>query len=382
MARTSRRGQGGRKTIREGNVLDLADRLQKARATAGLSTRMVADELPQGLALSHATIANYERGRTIPSMAMVAALADVYRRPVDWFFQSAVPFTETAVRHPQRAVSPAKKDRFQSRAHQWLEAYLKLERRLGRPLAATRTSQTLCRKASDDLAPVDLAVLLREHLALDDSQSVVSVVELMETFGIRVIEVPAPAILESMAGCLGDKYAVVLNPATPNDRCRMLAAHELGHFLYGHHTAGRLESQNEENKAYTFASHLLLPAAALEQVFASRSILELVTCKQNFGIPLSAMMFRAERARLIDKKSARWLGAQFAKRGWKKREPGVVRPDRATRFERLLETAIFDGHLKWVEVESITGFSREELEARGEHTLSMVLGWNAASDNE
>ena len=126
----------------------------------------------------------------------------------------------------------------------------------------------------------NLATSLRKHLALDDRDAVLSVVALLEGFGIRVIEVPAPAVLESMAGRLGDVHAVVFNPATPSDRCRMLALSELGHFLFGHHQARRLDRKSAEDKTYEFASHVLLPESALQRAFASRSILELVIFKQ------------------------------------------------------------------------------------------------------
>lgn len=346
----------------------LAERLRGARASVGLSTRKVADELPREFALSHATIANYERGKTHPSMDVLSALATLYQRPVDWFLESSPSFGKVAYRNLRGKVAAAELRQFEANCHQWLDAYVKLERRLESPLVSESTFRARGNSGAG------LAESLRKYLNLVDSDPLPTVIGLLEHFGIRSIEMPTELPIESAAGVLGDQFVAVLNPATENSRARMLAAHELGHFLFKHHEKGLLDEEEAVSKAFEFASHLLLPSSMLQQAFTRRSLVALLAFKQKFGLPLSAMMFRAKRSGLIDKKNLNWLASQFSKRGWLKTEPGVVTADRATRLGRLIETAVFDERIRWAELERVTGFAQPQLEARRELSLSVCLG--------
>ena len=52
------------------------------------------------------------------------------------------------------------------------------------------------------------------------------------------------------------------------------------------------------------------------------------------------------------------------KKALRKEEPGVVMPDRATRFEKMLETAIMGGALSWPQAARIAGVREQELRER------------------
>lgn len=350
------------------SIPHLAKRLQSARASSGLSTRKVVEALPQTLALSHATIANYEKGRTRPSLEVLHALAKIYGRSTQWFLETSPPLTNAVLRNVKGKPAAVDVERFLADLHRWLEAYIKLEQYLEAPLACEQSF--VCGAKSPSL----LAIALREHLGLGELAPAPSVMGLLEQFGIRVIETPTSLPLESAAGRLGEEFIVSLNPAADNARCRMLAAHELGHFLLGSWSNGELEDAQAEDRAYEFASHFLLPPAVLQEAFSRRSIVALLVYKQTHGLPLSAMMHRGERDGLLDKQTSKWLASQFSKRGWREQEPGFSPPDRATRMERLLESAVFDRRLRWSEVESVTGATRQELEQRREMALQVLLG--------
>ena len=53
----------------------LASKLKTARPMTGLSTRAVAAGLASEFPISHATIANYEAGRSVPPLDVLASLA-------------------------------------------------------------------------------------------------------------------------------------------------------------------------------------------------------------------------------------------------------------------------------------------------------------------
>ena len=108
---------------------------------------------------------------------------------------------------------------FEAHAHQWLEAYRNLETILERPLQTKLTGFDVDPKKPGNEA----ARALREHIGLSDDQPIVSVVELLEQFGIRVIEIRSDARIDALAGHLGDERVIVLNAALSNDRVRLNA---------------------------------------------------------------------------------------------------------------------------------------------------------------
>src|ERR1700682_3173527 len=67
----------------------LGSKLKAARMLCGLSTRAAASRLSQRLAISHATIANYEAGKPSPPFYALSALAGVYDGPINWFLERA-----------------------------------------------------------------------------------------------------------------------------------------------------------------------------------------------------------------------------------------------------------------------------------------------------
>ena len=58
--------------------------------------------------------------------------------------------------------------------------------------------------------------------------------------------------------------------------------------------------------------------------------------------------------------------------GWRLNEPGHVRPDRATRFEQLLDGALSTKKISWREAESLLGVRELELRQRLDHALGIT----------
>jgi Zn-dependent peptidase ImmA (M78 family) len=119
-----------------------------------------------------------------------------------------------------------------------------------------------------------------------------------------------------------------------------------------------------ETRGHEFGSHLLLPDTQLKEAFRGQSRVRLVQYKERFGISLAAMIYRAQASHVISESTARWLWIEFGKRGWRKNEPGHVRPDRATRLEQLMDGAIASGKLTWREAATVTGILEAELQQR------------------
>ena len=86
-----------------GDVVDtLGGKLKTARSLMGFSTRAVAQKLAPRFSISHATIANYESGRTMPPLDVLAALAELYERPLNWFLERGKVLTGVQYRNLNR----------------------------------------------------------------------------------------------------------------------------------------------------------------------------------------------------------------------------------------------------------------------------------------
>lgn len=344
----------------------LASKLKAARTLAGMSTRTVAEKLSKRFPISHATVANYEIGRTVPPMDVLGALADLYGRPLNWFLERGRSLAGVRYRNLKSRVRMMDIHRFEADIQRWLDAYVALEQSLNRPLMPTITNFRPEPGAGVD----DLARQVRRTLGFGEEEPVPSVVEVLEQFGIRVLENSTDLRIDGLAAKYEGQYVIVLNPVVSNDRGRLNAAHELAHVLLGDCDAGEAETKEAEQQAFEFGSQLLLPNSQLKRAFEGQSMVRLVQFKERFGISLAAMVYRAEKLGFIPKPTAKTLWIEFARRGWKTNEPGHVRSDRATRFEQLIDEVLVKGEMTLKQVADLAGVRPEAIRER----LDLAMG--------
>ena len=79
---------------------------------------------------------------------------------------------------------------------------------------------------------------------------------------------------------------------------------------------------------------------------------------------------RAVNCGVSERSAAKLRWIEFYRGGWRKNEPGYVRPDRAIRFEDMLDGEVQNGEISWREAESVTAISEPELQAR----LKLAMG--------
>lgn len=347
-------------TSRDLGETSLGDRLRLARVAAGLSTRTLAERLGTRFGLSHATLANYERGVTKPSMGLVTAVANELGRPLQWFLQSGRPLRNVRYRNRKSLVTQTACMQFEFAAQTWLDAYVFVERRLNEPLSNVQKHNPISFRGRN---AEKAAKSVRDALELKPEDPVHSISKVMEIFGIRAIEVATKEAIDGLAALYGNEYVTVLARGLKGDRSRMNAAHEFGHFIAGDVDAETPE-QEADTRAFEFGSHLLMPSSVLKKAVDRRSIVHLVEIKQLYGVSLAAMIYRAEKAKYISTSEAKNIWIEFAKRGWRQQEPGRIPPDRALRFEILFERAIKLEKVTLDEVSVESGLSVVELKRR------------------
>jgi len=349
--------------------ISLAAKLKLARQGIGLSTRRTVERLPKRFALSHATLANYEKGRSTPPLHVLAALANIYERPLNWFLERATPLTNIRYRNLPSRVRISDRHQFEAEVQRWLDAYVAIEQRLNTVLRPEFPDF----RASRDDSPAEVAQQIRRCLKFGAADPIPSVTEILDQFGIRTIEQATELRIDGLAAKFGEEMVVVLNPRVSNDRSRFNAAHELGHVVFGDcDTEDIVETKASENRAFEFASVFLLPNSKLKEAFTGQSMVRLVQFKEVYGISLAAMFYRAEKLRYITKPTAKRLWVEFTRRGWRANEPGSVRPDRATRFEQMLESALAEGRISIREAASLAGVRPEEIGDR----INAAMGLN------
>jgi Zn-dependent peptidase ImmA (M78 family) len=343
-----------------------AARLKTARSLTGLSTRAVAARLATRFPISHATIANYESGRSVPPIDVLAALADLYGRPVNWFLERGKCLTAARYRNLKSRLKVGDLHRYEAEVQRWIDGYVALESRLKRPLTPGVTGFQAERHSPPDA----LSRQVRDRLSISEHEPIPSVVDVLEQFGVRVLENRTNLRIDGLAARYGEEHVVVLNPNVSNDRTRMNAAHELAHVLLGDCQAVEA-SRADEQRAFEFASHFLLPNGQLKRAFEGKSVVRMVQFKERFGISLAAMIYRAEKLHFLTKPEAKWLWMEFARRGWRNNEPGHVRPDRATRFEQLIDEALLSGKLSLKEVSDLCGVRPEAIRERLNYAIGL-----------
>jgi len=359
----------------------LGEKLKQSRQAVGLSTRAVAERIKGIAAVSHATIANYEKDASQPPVDVLAAMAGVYQRPINWFLGDGPMLRGVRYRNLKSRVGVRARQQFEGEVQRWLDAYVAIERHLDMPLEQDRPAadSALARFEADPEEPPreTAARLRREALDLDDDQPVMSVIDILERSGVRSLEMDTELAIDGMAAALGEEHVVVLAHESSADRARLTAAHELGHVIRGDCTDGQ-ESKAEERAAFEFASHLLLTSNMLVAAFKRRSVVDLVRFKERYGISLAAMVYRAQDEQIIREDEAKRLWIAFAQRGWKTKEPGRVMADRPNRFESLIAHAVEEKQLTFKALADIGGVREHELR----HRLDMALNAEEVHDEE
>ena len=343
------------------SIKSIAERLRIARETAGMSTRAVSLRLKErGMAVSHMSLSNYETAKLPPSVALIDTLAELYGRPREWFLSSG-PILSGIRYRALKAVKVSDKRAFEGESTGWFQAYIAAEKAVNDPIKPPSIKFKI--KADDSGATA--AQKVREEYKFGDCYPIPSVMRLLENFGIRVIQLHSDARIDGMAGHLGDNPVVAVNQTLPNDRVRLNAAHELGHHLFEDCIDGSALSDEEiERRAFEFASYLLIPDAALRDAFDLQSMVRLVQYKERFGISLAAMLYRAERAKLLPNRLAKTLWIKFGELGWRKDEPGNVAADRPIRMEALFDAAIQLKKLSIAELAAIAGVDERAVRKR------------------
>ncbi len=320
----------------------LAARLKSARLMNGLSLENLAEKLEYRV--SRQALYKYEQGNMSPDASLLPHLCRTLKVPPDYFYRELqIDLSDISFRKLVKLSATEQKIAIE-KTRDFLERYIELESLLGVKADLHNPIRGMAPKSLDDVE--GLALALRENFKLGlDAFS--NVIELLEGLGIRVLEIELHEDFSGMSTWVDGKIPViVVNKVLDKKlyRKRFTVLHELGHLLLD---IRELPEKDQERYCDAFAGALLLPGDSLkEKIGASRRYLldrELILLRQEFGISVRAVLFRAKQAGIISENEFKGHLIALSKRYGRKEEPLEAEykgAEQANRFWHLLYRAL------------------------------------------
>lgn len=301
-------------------------RLTIARHLAGLRK----SELAQVVGKSPSAVTGWEQGTKRPSGATVAELA--LRLGVEPSFFAVSAETVAAPTSPPhfrslRSTSQLARDQALAYGQLSFDITAGLERHVEFP----DVDLPVFPVDADDLdgdGPEQAAQLVRESWGLGDGP-VGHLLRLVENHGILVVfSPPKGASVDAYSFDSDRRPIVVLNPLKQDYyRQRFDLAHELGHLVM--HTDAEPGGRIVEEQAHRFASELLMPgeqlAPLLPRSMNAAAWAALARLKEQWGVSMQALLFRARRLGVLGDVSYRNAMTTVSARRWRRSEPGQVK---------------------------------------------------------
>ena len=314
-------------------------RLKAARVMAGLSMDALVEKLDKRL--SKPAISKYENGLMMPDSENLILLADALNVAPDFFFSERV--VELSAVNFRKKASLGKKavESLTERVKDAMDRYLELETLLGLEAPFANPLEGIVVGDSGNIE--DAALTLRSAWGISPDAAVPHVLDLLEEHSVRVIELNGGDGFDGVSGSVEGHPFIVLNQDRPIDRKRLTALHEFAHqsltFKNG------LSETVVEKLCHTFGGAFLMPAEVLRRELGRKrseiSLPELRALKEQYGISMQAVMFRAKLHGIITDHVYERFSRFVSVQGWRKDEPvKYLVVDAPHRFEQLLHRAL------------------------------------------
>ena len=334
--------------------------IKKARELSGLSQ----ESLAEMLGISRATLSAIENGHVAIDSGKLLTAAKALGRSVSDFFQGEEEAMALLYRAAlERAAPPAARSAFE----RFCKAYRELEEIVGvadTQLPPPDYSGSPGVESRPDQFAAQVAASERQRLGLGERDPIVNLFQLLEEQGVRIF--PYALEHEKVLGlsAFSLKYGpcILLNSANTIERQIFTLAHEYGHLLMHRRfyrsaepASGLDEGHTMENMANEFAANLLVPEAALRDVFwrdigqKDVGLQDLVFLKQYFKVSAQVLLRRLLDVGMVQKQRAEELAADLKKHAAEKQEFVPLNEDvlrdwnLVSRFKHLARKAALEG---------------------------------------
>lgn len=311
--------------LAEAALLFAGERLTLGRQLAGLRK----SDLARLLDKSPTAVAGWESGLKRPAPSTIAQLALALSVDPSFFAVRGDALLSRPAPHFRSLRSTSQLSRDQASAYGQITAAIAaaVERHVELPEVDV-PPVTVDLDDHDSEAPEQAARLVRQHWSMP-AGPVRHVVRRLENSGVLVVfSPPAAASVDAYSFDGGPRPVVVLNPLKDDYyRQRFDAAHELGHLVM--HADSEPGGRIVEAQAHRFAAEFLLPAHEVAELLPTSmggsGWRDLQQLKEQWGVSLQALLFRARQLGRLPEVSYRNAMARLSSLGWRRSEPGVVR---------------------------------------------------------
>lgn len=316
----------------------IGQRLKMAREASGLSMK----DLATAVNLSATMIKKYEHNESMPSSDILLKLMQALNVQLDFLFRP-INVTLGAVEYRKKSNTPQKLlKQITTNTLNQVERWLTLkELWLDFPVPKYQLDARLPMVQSyDDIEA--FADALRQYWQLGNNP-IPNMIDVLEELGIMVIvsDVEVTAKFDGLQAMVNDMPVIVVSSAWSGDRQRFTLAHELGHLVLQSCLPDTLDIEKACNR---FAGAFLLPKSRLIQELGEKREKiyqrELAYLKQEYGISMRAIVYRAKDLAIISEHYHKILNIIFNKNGWQKQEP-ILYPSETTHlFKQLVYRAV------------------------------------------
>ena len=302
---------------------------------SGLSLQDLSDQLNG--TLSKQALSRLETGEQFPDSDTLSKLCSALNVTLDYFFKDASVELDQVEFRKLKKLSVKEQERVISTTKEYLERYLELENLLG---ITDRTSFALRSYPIKDMGDIPGAVKEMRKILKAGNDPIYNCVELLEEHNIKVYHVIADPSFSGMSTIIGNEVAVIVfndHEDIPLVRKRFTILHELAHLYL------KLDDFDErecERYCDAFAGGVLLPDEKLLDYFGGKRVTvftkELQFIKKNYGIALSAIMYRAKTLGLISESYMKYFMIRYNQNLKKLERMGYAGREESDRFIQLL----------------------------------------------
>jgi len=335
------------------------ERLIRARKTAGLSLRALAESV----GVSQTAINKYEKGILIPDSTMLMKLAKALEVKAGYFLRPNTLELEKPEYRKKSTLSKKKLQQIEGKILDKIERRLELEALFPKspvPEFTLPDDLPLTIQSMDDIEEIANTVRHAWDLGLNP---IPELVDVLESIGIRVFEIneSADSKFDGLAATVNGYRIIVISKAWAGDRQRFTMAHELGHLIL----EGKLpDDMDEERASDRFAGAFLLPNSALQSELGEHrtrlELRELLLLKQEFGISMAGILYRARNLGIIRESYHKSLIIEFSKRGWRKNEPEQYPAEEPHHFQQLIFHALAEDYISESKAAELMNMSQAE----------------------
>lgn len=306
----------------------------------GLSLQELADKLTNKI--SKQALSKYENGQSSPEISLLSDISKALNISQDYFFRSNKIELGTLSFRKLSKLSVKEQDMVTHKTIDFLERYLELEDILGIDSHFVNPVKNWVINTAADIESI--AERLRNVWNLGEDP-LYNVIELLEDLKIKIVEVEADHSFSGMSTWVDNKLPViVLNNSKDiaTDRKRFTALHELGHLVLN---LEQYSEKEQERFCHAFAGAMLIPKSKMMDELGGyrQNILmnELFALKQQYGISIQAIMYRAKSLGLITESYFKSFSIRFNQLGYRKKEPVAYEGSEGSiRFKQLIWRAV------------------------------------------